>query len=171
MTTNNIKTEETQNKTPEKSGSNTMAIWTIIGFVLFLFGLAAFYFFGSEHLKAEPIYLYLLIAIGAAVFIIGVIFAVLVAKGKIKRKEPDYRALFIIGIIWIPLGAVFNNPAFWVISLTFIVLGLANKDKWKDRPRWPDMSQAEKNFKLAVLIILGLALLLGFVAFFLMARS
>jgi cation transport ATPase len=165
MTTNNIKAEETQNKTPEKPGSNTMAIWIIVGLVLFLFGLVAFYFFGSEHLKAAPIYLYLLIAIGAAVFIIGVIFAILVAKGKIKKQEPDYRALFIVGLIWIPLCAVFNNPAFWVISLTFIVLGLANKDKWKDRPKWSEMSQAEKNFKLAVLIILGLALLLGLVAF------
>ena len=165
MTTNNIKAEETQNKTPEKSGSNTMVILIIVGLVLFLFGLVAFYLFGSEHLKTEPIYLYLLIAIGAAVFIIGVIFAILVAKGKIRRKEPDYRALFIIGLIWIPLGAAFNNPAFWVISLTFIVLGLANKDKWKDQPKWSDMSQAEKNFKLAVLIILGLALLLGLVAF------
>ena len=171
MTTNNINVKENQNKTPEKPGHNLMAVWTIVGIMLFLLGLVAFYFFGSEHLEEAPIYLYLLIAIGAAVFIIGVIFVILVAKGKIKKQEPDYRVLFIIGISWIPLGVVFDNPAFWVMGLVFMALGLANRSKWKDRPRWSEMPKAEKNFKLAMIAILGLVLILGFIAFFLMARS
>lgn len=80
--------------------------------------------------------------------ILSVVVGILVITGVIalvvwkKRKEqpsaePDYRVFFIIGICWFPLGVVFmstDNPAgyvFFVLGLVYLVIGLANRDKWK----------------------------------------
>ncbi len=162
--------KEVQNQSLKKPGRNPMAVWIIFGLIFLLLGIAAFYYFGDEFIRTGPIYLFVLIAVAAAIVIIGVVFAVLLAKGKIKHQGPDYKALFIIGLTWIPIGIALKNPAFWIMGLVFMAIGLANKNKWKNRPRWQDMPPAEKNFKLAAILILGLVLLAGFAAFFLMAR-
>jgi hypothetical protein len=55
-----------------------------------------------------------------------------------KRKEIDYRAFFIMGISFLPLGIVLTfvvgNPGFigfMGLGIAYIAIGLANKDKWK----------------------------------------
>ena len=70
--------------------------------------------------------------------IIGVIALVVWKKRKEQPSaEPDYRVFFIIGVCWFPLGVVFmstDNPAgyvFFVLGLVYLVIGLANRDKWK----------------------------------------
>jgi hypothetical protein len=69
------------------------------------------------------------------------IFTILwVKKNKINEpnKEIDYRAFFILGISFLPLGIflifVFRNPGFigfMGLGGFYIVYSLANKDKWK----------------------------------------
>lgn len=52
-------------------------------------------------------------------------------------KEPDYRAFFIMGISYLPMGIIFSiliHPAFisfLALSIIYITIGLANLDKWK----------------------------------------
>lgn len=59
-----------------------------------------------------------------------------VIKDSIK-KEPNYRAGYILEIIWVPIGVVFMisvNPAIGIsflgLGIAYIAIGLANKDKW-----------------------------------------
>jgi tellurite resistance protein TehA-like permease len=76
----------------------------------------------------------------AALVVIGLILALLVYKKKKEGKlgEPNYQVFFIIGIAWIPIGIVFMitvnsviGIAFMGMGISYIAIGLANKDKWK----------------------------------------
>ena len=56
-----------------------------------------------------------------------------------KFKEPDYRAFFIIGVSFLPMGIIFTtviSPAFigfLGIGICYMAIGLANRDKWKKK--------------------------------------
>jgi len=74
-----------------------------------------------------------------AVLVITGIIALLVWKKKKEQPpaETDYRVFFILGVCWFPLGVVFmstGNPigyVFFALGLVYLVIGLANRDKWK----------------------------------------
>ena len=82
--------------------------------------------------------------IGIIILIMIALF-VLVVLVTIKRRkegkypEPDYRAFFVLGICLLPAGVVFVttlNPGFIGfigLGAFFMILGLANRDKWKKR--------------------------------------
>jgi flagellar basal body-associated protein FliL len=84
------------------------------------------------------------ILISIFLFIIAVIIGIIVfftfrinQKEGVKR-EVDYRAFFIIGISFLPLGIVLTfvvgNPGFigfMGLGIAYIAIGLTNKDKWK----------------------------------------
>ena len=80
-----------------------------------------------------------LIVILALALIVGIIFTFFVLKKKKEGvyKEPDYRAFFIMGICFLPMGIIFTttlNPGFIgfiVLGIAYMTIGLANKDKWK----------------------------------------
>lgn len=75
--------------------------------------------------------------------IIGIVTVVLALKMKKEgvTKEPDYRAFFIMGISFLPMGIVFTtiiNPGFISfigLGVIYISIGLAHKDKWKERDK------------------------------------
>ena len=90
------------------------------------------------------------------VVLLAVMFVVYRRKGEMP--ETDYRTFFILGITWLPLGLATDNPAFWGMGAVFLIVGLVNKDKWKEQQKWSDLSQSQRNLKLFVII--GLALLL-----------
>ena len=83
----------------------------------------------------------LTILLGAIAAIVGVF--VLFIMGKKKKegtyKEPDYRAFFIMGICFLPMGIIFTtsiSPAFisfLAMGLLYMIIGLANRDKWKKK--------------------------------------
>ncbi len=57
---------------------------------------------------------------------------------SLKVIEPNYEVFFIFGIFFLPMGIVLmitiDNPAFIGITgmgLIYMVIGLANRDKWK----------------------------------------
>ena len=66
-------------------------------------------------------------------------------KGGNKPREINYRAFFILGITFFPLGIIYeivfyisNTKVFLILGLVFIAMGLShfaiglgNKDKWK----------------------------------------
>jgi hypothetical protein len=76
----------------------------------------------------------------ATLIIIGVLFIILLFKMKKegKMREINYQVFFYLGISWIPIGCVFMiaiNPglgiAFMGMGASYIVIGLANRDKWE----------------------------------------
>ena len=81
----------------------------------------------------------LTIILGIIAVIVGV-FVLFVMQKKKKEgtyKEPDYRAFFIMGICFLPMGIIFTtaiSPAFisfLALGIIYMSIGLANKDKWK----------------------------------------
>ena len=76
----------------------------------------------------------------AALVVIGVILTLVVFKKKKegKMREPNYKVFYILGIIWIPIGIVFMvtinrvlGVAFMGMGITYMMIGLANRDKWE----------------------------------------
>ena len=85
--------------------------------------------------------IYILIGIFSILIIIGIIIALIFHKQKkdADKDEINYQAFFHLGFIWIPVGVVFMitvNPAigvaFLALGASYIAIGLANRDKWKD---------------------------------------
>jgi len=69
------------------------------------------------------------------------------------RYKESFNALFAIGII-------------------FLVIGLANKDKWKkNRITRKKLSKAEKNIRIVILVILSILFIVGLVVFFLTQKG
>jgi len=112
---------------------------------------------------------WLMIAILILIIVLG-IFAVITAR-KNKRRPPDYYAFFWIGLIWTIVGLPLyreGNFAFLAMGIIFLIVGLANKDKWeKNRVRWGDLTEGEKKLKMGIIIFLGLLILAGMVMFYL----
>jgi len=83
----------------------------------------------------------LTIILGAIATIIGVLLLYIMQKKKKEGtfKEPDYRAFFIMGICFLPMGIIFTfsvNPGFVGfigLGIIYMALGLANRDKWKKK--------------------------------------
>jgi beta-lactamase regulating signal transducer with metallopeptidase domain len=100
-----------------------------------------------------------LIIIGLAVFI-----AIRVRK---RRETPNYRAWFIIGISWIPLGIATKNPVFYIVGTVFIIISLLNKDKWHQEKKWKDRTRNEKILKIVLVCIVVLMLIATLVLFLL----
>jgi len=110
--------------------------------------------------------------------IIGVaILAVLVAmiaiymrsKNRGKQAEMDYRVFFILGISFLPIGIATDNPGMWGVGAILLILGLANRDKWKGESEWSELGPEKR--KTIFLITLGLAVLvLAGLIFYMLAR-
>jgi amino acid transporter len=91
----------------------------------------------------------MVIVITAAIFAIVLLLGLLMAwmfwkkKKEGKLEEPNYRSFYIMGIIWIPFGIVlmvvyfilqipfFVGIPLFALGLIFLIIGLANRDKWK----------------------------------------
>jgi hypothetical protein len=76
----------------------------------------------------------------AALVVLGLFLKILVFKKKKEGKtvEPNYQVFFNVGMIWIPVGVVFMitinfviGIAFMGMGLSYLAIGLANKDKWE----------------------------------------
>ena len=82
-----------------------------------------------------------------SIFVISILVMIgiaLILGYRIKNKEetfkePDYRAFFIMGISFLPMGIIFSSvihPAFvsfLALSIIYMAIGLANLDKWKTK--------------------------------------
>jgi len=81
----------------------------------------------------------MIIGILALVAII-LLLSFLKKKKEGTAKEPNYQVFFLLGVIWLPVGVVFMiavNPglgiAFIGMAVAYMAIGIANKDKWKDK--------------------------------------
>ena len=82
------------------------------------------------------------------------------------KHETDYKAFFVMGVVWFPLGLLFDMPFFFILGLAYMAIGLANKDKWgKKTPANPKL---KKKLMLAMMagiiaLFLGMAIALLFI--------
>jgi hypothetical protein len=73
----------------------------------------------------------------AIVMIIGIIITMMVWKKEGLYEKPNYQTFFILGITFLPMGLVFifviGPPfiVFTVMGLSYLTIGLLNKDKWR----------------------------------------
>ncbi len=95
--------------------------------------------------------------------LIGVGF--LIHQRRESNRKPNYRLLFILGIIWLPLGIIFQNLALWGPGIVFFIVGAANRKHWEES-RWRDLSPHEKRVKLWAIGILLLILTVGVGVYF-----
>jgi hypothetical protein len=105
----------------------------------------------------------LTISVLVGVVVIGILIAILAAfLGAKEEIKPNYRMLFTMGIIWvgsgIAIGASTGNHALWLMGLLWMGIGLANREKWDQEPKWSELSQEARRFK--VVSVAGLTLLL-----------
>ena len=97
------------------------------------------------------------------VVLFGVIFIVRRQKGDMP--ETDYRVFFILGITWLPLGIATDNPAFWGMGAVFLIVGLANRDKWQDETKLSNLTLSKNKTQLLFLIGLAVLLIVSLVAY------
>lgn len=110
--------------------------------------------------------LWIIISAVIVLFVFGVVGYAFWGMKK-NNKQPDYRSMYTLGITWIPLGIVFifffDNPAFLVMGIVFLVIGLKNKDKWTAEPQ---LSAEKKGIKVMLLFgLFVLVLVAGYYAF------
>ena len=146
---------------------NLQGLLTGLGIILLALVVLALYFTERLGLPRVPLYAWPIVGVAVLIILIGTIFVIFSLTGRVKPREPDYRAFFDMGLVWIALGLPLKNPALWIMGLVFLAVGLKNKKKWKDRAGWKDLPRAQRNLKLALLIVLGLMVILGFVSWYL----
>ena len=108
----------------------------------------------------------LIVAIAAVVVILLIFFVV---ARKQEKRPPNYRALFILGIVFLPLGISTENYAFTGVGALFMIIGLANKKKWEKQKKWNELSYNERRLKITIIIVLSLLLFFGVIAFFIVS--
>jgi len=114
---------------------------------------------------------YVVLALLIGIAILGLIFAaVAFYRQKGLKRDPDYRAFFILGISFLPIGIATDNPGLWGMGAIFLILGLANRDKWNDDPKWSELEPEGRRIKFIIIGLLTLALLTLFV-FYIFAKS
>lgn len=114
---------------------------------------------------------YLVLSLLIGIAILAVLFAVIfISRNRGQKIEPDYRVFFILGITWLPLGIATDNPGFLGLGAVFMAIGLANRSKWKEVPKWSELDPEKRRTKF--LIILGITVLLAAgVAYYIFAKS
>jgi uncharacterized membrane protein YfcA len=84
-------------------------------------------------------------AIAAILVVVGILVAFVAWRRRKEGKlaEPDYRAYFVMGIVFVPVGIIFmfifllSNIPFVIgmpllaMGLVYLAIGLANRDKWR----------------------------------------
>lgn len=111
-----------------------------------------------------PINTGVLVWILVGLILLGLIFF-LITRTKKSEHKPNYKAFFILGVIWLPTGVSTKNYALSIVGLTFLIIGLVNKDKWKDENKWSDLSLEQKKIKLSLIILLTGLLIIGIATF------
>jgi len=107
-----------------------------------------------------------IIVIIAIIIILLAVVALLLTKKK--KTPPDYYALFILGVVWLPLGIASENSTFWILGIVFLAIGLANKKKWKEnRTDWGKLDKTQKKWMIGLIAFLTILVLAGTVIFFL----
>jgi hypothetical protein len=107
---------------------------------------------------------WVMVSILILIVILGVM-AIILAKDR-KKKGPDYYTMFLIGLIWVPVGIFMqwkgDSPVFWLLGLIFLVIGLCHKKEWKrNHVKFSKLPKAQKRSTIILILVLALVLLIG----------
>ena len=83
-----------------------------------------------------------------------------------KKRVPNYRALFILGVTWLPIGIATENPGLWGAGIVFMIIGAANKSKWGQETKWRDLPPETKRAKLIFVAGMTVVLLVLVLVYF-----
>lgn len=114
--------------------------------------------------------IWLLVSIvGVLIIVLAIVFLVIRRK---EHKEPDYRAFFILGLVWMLVGIVefFTSrdfSIFLMMGLAFLALGLSHRDRW-GKPRRL-LNEREIKIQKLVMVAIALLVVLGLGIFLLIA--
>ena len=100
--------------------------------------------------------------IAIAAILLTVFIVMSSSKNRDAKRVPNYKALFIIGVTWLPIGFATENPGLWGMGIVFVIAGLTNRDKWGQQTKWADLSPTTKKIKLSLIMGLAVLLLVGF---------
>jgi hypothetical protein len=104
----------------------------------------------------------LLTIVGLTLFFL--IFTLVAAyKNKGKAQVYHYRTFFILGLIWLIIGLPTGNVSLWGIGIIFVIVGLVNKNKWKEEAKWADLSPQAKKMKIMLVSVLTVLLIVAIV--------
>ena len=104
--------------------------------------------------------------------LVGALYWVIVESKKNKRQLTDFYAMFLMGIVWVPISILLKNYALMTTGILFILIGLFNKSEWKkDVHEWKNISVKERKLIIKLIIILGIILLVGIIAYFYFVKS
>jgi len=114
---------------------------------------------------------WILVSIAGAILVLGAVVVWMLKKGK-YRNEPDYRAFFWMGLVWVIIGGPviwligeFSMSGLFAIGVIFLAMGLANRDKWGKEGK---LTKQEAKRKVIAVIAAVLVLLAGIITFELM---
>ncbi len=107
----------------------------------------------------------------AWLIIVMIIILILLALGifftKKSKAKVDYYTMFVIGLIWLVIGIIFDNKALWIPGLALFIAGLINRDNWrKKRKKWKDLTKKEKKIKIVGLTFASIILIIGIITYF-----
>lgn len=114
---------------------------------------------------------YIVLALLIGIAVLGIVFAIVAYKREGElRRDPDYRAFFILGISFLPIGIATENPGLWGMGTIFMILGAVNRNKWKDAPKLSEMEPERRRIKLVIIGLLTV-LLLAALLFYIFAKA
>ena len=80
-----------------------------------------------------------------------------------KKVTPDYYALYLMGLIWLPTGIVIGDSGLGILGTIFMAVGLIHKKSWKRNHKpWSKLTKKQKKEKIRLtswilgLVIVGL---------------
>ncbi|MFO8062217.1 MAG: hypothetical protein R6U31_04760 [bacterium] len=104
------------------------------------------------------------------VFYAVLLFTVLVvflALNKRYENRKDFLGFFIMGIVWIISGLLFNMWGFTAGGLILAIIGVVNIKKWKKhKDQWAGLSRKDRQIKIALMTVLGLLVLASIILYF-----
>ncbi len=93
------------------------------------------------------------------------VLSMVVAASRYKKEiVPNYRAMFIMGLCFIPIGIA--NLGLLPLGIIFLIVGLRNKNQWGKETKWADFPPRLKKMKLLfaggfiILLLLAIAFFL-----------
>ena len=118
---------------------------------------------------ADSMILFVIIGI---LVILGLVVSLLAVKSK-KKMKPDYYAMFIIGLFWLPFGIIMMftdnsvSSVFFILGIVYFITGLLHKDEWKKNHKtWKGLTDRQKQLKIFIIVLLTMILIGGVVAYF-----
>ena len=112
--------------------------------------------------------LILMLLIGVAILVL--LFVAIIMRLKYQVPH-NYKAFFIIGVTWLPLGIITGNYVFSIVGACFLGIGLANRKKWNEKTNWSDLPPEVRRLKKFMVIFLGVLPLLGIALYFLVQQG